>query len=78
MDLNKIIESQNLSSEEIEELEKLILLGKQIASLAHELNNPLTAIIGYAEMLQTIELEPRAKRYSNNIIYISPQSCKNR
>jgi len=70
MDLNKIIESQNLSSEEIEELEKLILLGKQIASLAHELNNPLTAIIGYAEMLQTIELEPRAKRYSNNI-YIS-------
>jgi CheY-like chemotaxis protein len=58
------------SSQEIEEIEKLVLLGKQIASLAHELNNPLTAILGYAEMLQTIELDPRAKRYANNI-YIS-------
>lgn len=58
------------SPEEIEELEKLALLGKQIASLAHELNNPLTAIIGYSEMLQAVELEPRAKRYANNI-YIS-------
>ncbi len=70
MDLEKIIKKQSPSTEGNEEIEKLILLGKQIASLAHELNNPLTAILGYAEMLQTIELDPRAKRYANNI-YIS-------
>jgi len=54
----------------IEELEKLALLGEQIASIAHELNNPLSAILGYSEILQSIELEPKAKRYANNI-YIS-------
>ncbi len=60
----------SLSPKKIEELEKLALLGKQIASIAHELNNPLTAILGYSEMLQTMELEPKAKRYADNI-YIS-------
>lgn len=68
-DFEQIV-TEVFSSEEIEELQKLALLGKQIASIAHELNNPLTAILGYAEMLQAIELEPKAKRYSNNI-YIS-------
>lgn len=60
----------SLSPKKIEELEKLALLGKQIASIAHELNNPLTAILGYSEMLQTMGLEPKAKRYADNI-YIS-------
>lgn len=68
-DLEQII-AKDFSTTNIEELEKFALLGEQIAGIAHELNNPLSAILGYSEMLQTMELEPKAKKYADNI-YIS-------
>lgn len=53
-----------------EEIKKLALLGQQLASISHELNNPLCAILGYAEILQSMEVDPKAKKYIDNI-YIS-------
>jgi signal transduction histidine kinase len=39
--------------DQITQSEKLSSLGRMIAGVAHELNNPLTAVIGYAQLLRT-------------------------
>jgi len=40
--------------EQITQSEKLSSLGRMIAGVAHELNNPLTSVIGYAQLLRTM------------------------
>ena len=53
--------------EQIAGSEKLSTLGRLIAGVAHDINNPLTSVIGYAQLLRTIPPGPAADKRLDTI-----------
>jgi signal transduction histidine kinase len=67
---------KDVPDKDIMEIEKLASLGEMISGISHELNDPLSAILGYSEILQTIDMDPLIKRYINNIHISAMRSAK--
>jgi PAS domain S-box-containing protein len=63
----KAYENLRATQEQLLQSEKMSAIGQLIAGVAHELNNPLTAILGYAQLLEAETLENRAMEYVNKI-----------
>jgi len=61
--LEATVETLKTTQAQLIQSEKLSGIGEFIAGVAHELNNPLTSVMGFSELLQNAEVKPREKRY---------------
>jgi PAS domain S-box-containing protein len=55
------------TQEQLLQSEKMSAIGQLISGVAHELNNPLTAILGYAQLLQGARLDERSADYVSKL-----------
>lgn len=65
-DLGVAIERAYLQRELVRS-EKLAGVGQLVAGMAHELNNPLTAVLGYSEMLNELSDDPQVRQQASVI-----------
>ena len=61
------LEDLQHAQEQLLQSEKMSAAGQLIAGVAHELNNPLTAILGYAQLLEAEGLSERAHDYVSKL-----------
>lgn len=60
----------------VSQLEPLIMIGKIIPEVIHDLNNQLTGILGYAELLSMKKIEDESIKNGLKTIYLSAEKCK--
>jgi len=67
-DLQTRIKALQEAQARLVQSEKLAAIGELVAGVAHELNNPLTSIIGFAQLLQHTDIAPEARRDLDKIV----------
>ncbi|UCE71778.1 MAG: response regulator [Nitrospiraceae bacterium] len=72
--MKDITETRRLK-DQVYHLDKLSSLGTLTSGVAHEINNPLTGIIGYTEMLMLDEKNEGSRKYLQKV-YDSALRCK--
>lgn len=55
------------TQEQLLQSEKMSAVGQLISGVAHELNNPLTAILGYAQLLEEEDLNEQCKEFVSKL-----------
>jgi signal transduction histidine kinase/DNA-binding NarL/FixJ family response regulator len=73
--LELTVETLKTTQAQLVQSEKLSGLGEFIAGVAHELNNPLTSVMGFSELLQQADADPKHKRYLD-MIHKSALRCQ--
>jgi len=72
--LEKTVETLNTTQEQLVQSEKLSAVGEFVAGVAHELNNPLTAVMGFSEMMREADVDAKYRRHLD-LIYKAAQRC---
>ncbi len=63
------------AKEKIVETEKLVAIGRLVSGVAHEINNPLTSVLGYTELLLGSDVRGRMKE-DLQIVLQEAQRCQ--
>lgn len=62
-EIKKAYEDLRRTQEQLLQSEKMSAVGQLISGVAHELNNPLTAVLGYAQLLESETLDARVQEF---------------
>jgi two-component system, NtrC family, sensor kinase len=73
--IEKTVETLKSTQAQLIQSEKLSAVGEFVAGVAHELNNPLAAVVGFSEMLKENDVDTQNRRYLD-MIYKSAQRCQ--
>ena len=65
--LEMTVETLKTTQAQLIQSEKLSGIGEFIAGVAHELNNPLTSVMGFSELLRQAKVDAKHKRYMEMI-----------
>lgn len=70
------VTEQKVLRAQLLQTEKLAAIGQLISGVAHELNNPLTSVMGYAQLLQTADVSQAVKEDLRRIYKEAQRSAK--
>src|SRR4029077_3629597 len=65
--LEATVETLKNTQAQLIQSEKLSGIGEFVAGVAHELNNPLTAVMGFSELLKAEDTDPQRSRHLDMI-----------
>ena len=75
-DLQQSLDDLESAQEALVQSEKLSAIGQLIAGVAHELNNPLTAVMGYAQLLQASSADEQMRHDLDRISIQAQRAAK--